>query len=645
MNNILNQLYNNSKWHHIILFILPCLLFLNTIKNDFVLNDQMVIVKNQFVNSGISGIPKILKNDTYKGFVNNDNSQIIPTGGRYRPFTLVLFAFIYQIFGANPMPFHVFNILSFALLCLIIYTTMKKLIQRNWPSVAVPVSFVGTLLFAFHPIHTEVVANIKGLDEIFSLLFSMLALNLLLLWDESKKSKWAWLALISFIMAVFSKESAIHFVVLIPASFLLLWNTTWAISFKRTIPVFIGAGIYLATRVSILGSLIQSSTSKDLFTNPFLKIQGNSIIEASFLEKSGMIFYSFFKYLQLLIFPHPLTHDYYPKQIPLDSLFTLIPMIGFITLGLLVFLYFKFRNQNSFISFLILLFVVPWFIISNYLFNIGTPMGERFMFTSSLALCMVIPFILFKYIPKYIPIASIFVATLLFAYSIKTVSRNLDWANDYQLLSTDIKVSTNSAKIFNSMANNRIEFFKQSYNPEVSKQAMADAMADLERTIEIYPRNLNGLYLLGNVSYMNKDYKKSVENYEAYLKLVPNNSDVIKNIQVAYRELGRQMAIKQIELPKAADYLFKSLKIKPNDPRVLEAIGIVYGSNEQFEESIDYFNQAIALDPTNANIVVNLGNTYYKKGDRITATECMKRAYSINPNLAETLAKVSKDFF
>ena len=272
-------------------------------------------------------------------------------------------------------------------------------------------------------------------------------------------------------------------------------------------------------------------------------------------------------------------------------------------------------------------------------------MGELFMFTSSLALCMVIPFILFKYIPKYIPIASIFVATLLFAYSIKTVSRNLDWANDYQLLSTDIKVSTNSAKIFNSMANNRIEFFKQSYNPEVSKQAMADAMADLERTIEIYPRNLNGLYLLGNVSYMNKDYKKSVENYEAYLKLVPNNSDVIKNIQVAYRELGRQMAIKQIELPKAADYLFKSLKIKPNDPRVLEAIGIVYGSNEQFEESIDYFNQAIALDPTNANIVVNLGNTYYKKGDRITATECMKRAYSINPNLAETLAKVSKDFF
>ena len=134
-------------------------------------------------------------------------------------------------------------------------------------------------------------------------------------------------------------------------------------------------------------------------------------------------------------------------------------------------------------------------IISNYLFNIGTPMGERFMFTSSLALCMVIPFILFKYIPKYIPIASIFVAALLFAYSIKTVSRNLDWANDYQLLSTDIKVSTNSAKIFNSMANNRIEFFKQSYNPEVSKQAMADAMADLERTIEIYPRNLNGLYL------------------------------------------------------------------------------------------------------------------------------------------------------
>ena len=109
MNNILNQLYNNSKWHHIILFILPCLLFLNTIKNDFVLNDQMVIVKNQFVNSGISGIPKILKNDTYKGFVNNDNSQIIPTGGsnfrsqsnaiscfQYIKFCIIVFDYLYH---------------------------------------------------------------------------------------------------------------------------------------------------------------------------------------------------------------------------------------------------------------------------------------------------------------------------------------------------------------------------------------------------------------------------------------------------------------------------------------------------------------------------------------------------------------------
>jgi len=63
--------------------ILAAILYLNTVLNDFVLDDAIVLSKNEFVQKGISGIPDILSKDTFKGFFKKDETILFwHTGGQ-----------------------------------------------------------------------------------------------------------------------------------------------------------------------------------------------------------------------------------------------------------------------------------------------------------------------------------------------------------------------------------------------------------------------------------------------------------------------------------------------------------------------------------------------------------------------------------
>ncbi|MCK5029515.1 MAG: hypothetical protein KAR57_07770, partial [Bacteroidales bacterium] len=71
---------------------------------------------------------------------------------------------------------HFLNVLLYALTALVLFILLERLFSNHksdkwyWS-----LPFVASLLFLAHPIHTEVVANIKGRDEILSLLGVLLA--------------------------------------------------------------------------------------------------------------------------------------------------------------------------------------------------------------------------------------------------------------------------------------------------------------------------------------------------------------------------------------------------------------------------------------------------------------------------------------
>src|SRR5690606_11975243 len=84
----------------------------------------------------------------------------------YRPLPRLMFALEWKLAPGNASLSHWINVLLFALSCTFLFRVLARLINGKYYLL-----FMAMLLYAVHPIHTEVVANIKSRDEILSLLF------------------------------------------------------------------------------------------------------------------------------------------------------------------------------------------------------------------------------------------------------------------------------------------------------------------------------------------------------------------------------------------------------------------------------------------------------------------------------------------
>ena len=113
---------------------------------------------------GFAGIKNIFTSDVW----HFQNLNL----GYYRPLSLVSFAVEQQLFPNNPHVSHFVNVLLYSLTAFLLYFLLLKIFNRKHPLF----SLVVTLLFIAHPLHTEVVANIKSRDEILSFLNLIAAL-------------------------------------------------------------------------------------------------------------------------------------------------------------------------------------------------------------------------------------------------------------------------------------------------------------------------------------------------------------------------------------------------------------------------------------------------------------------------------------
>ena len=230
--NSLPAIDNKIRIYVYLCIVFACFIFYgNTLKLNYAFDDMIVITGNQFTKAGFSGIPDIFTTDLFTGFRGKDKNMV--AGGRYRPLSIVTFAVEYQFFGANPMVSHLINIILLFLTGILLYRVFLQLLvlkgippdPRKW---YISVPFLATLFFIGHPVHTEAVANIKGRDEILSLLLVLVALKLILDYLAKNKLQNIVLAGTSFFLALLSKENAITFLVIIPMT---IWFFT-KFSFK-----------------------------------------------------------------------------------------------------------------------------------------------------------------------------------------------------------------------------------------------------------------------------------------------------------------------------------------------------------------------------------------------------------------------------
>ncbi|MCE3278897.1 MAG: bacteriophage receptor-2C outer rane subunit [Bacteroidetes bacterium] len=125
-----------------------------TLHHGYVLDDASIIKDNTMTKGGTSSLKDIFTSSYRAGQANAENDL-------YRPMSKALFAIEWEIAPDNSTLAHFINIVLYGIACVLMF-----LVFSRWTRINIYILFITTLLFAAHPIHTEVVANIKSADEI-----------------------------------------------------------------------------------------------------------------------------------------------------------------------------------------------------------------------------------------------------------------------------------------------------------------------------------------------------------------------------------------------------------------------------------------------------------------------------------------------
>lgn len=628
----------------IFVFIFSSLLYANTLFHEFTQDDAIVIYDNMYTTKGVSGLKGIFTKDTFFGFFKEEGKAKLVSGGRYRPFTPAMFAIEYQLVGKTPLLGHLINILLYGLLCTSIYWLLTLIIRPQKVSddtsaVIKWLPIVAALIYAAHPIHTEAVANIKGRDEIVAMLGSVLALFWTIKYTDTNDKKYLIGAMVAFFIGLLSKENTITFLAIIPLTLYYFRDLSIKSALVRTLPVFGMAILFLMIRAVILGQDF-GGTPMELMNNPYLKYVNETYIPFSFTEKFATITFTLGKYVALLFYPHPLTHDYYPRYIDMMQLSDPSVIASLVLYITLIAIAIRGLFKKDIVGYGVSFYLITLTIVSNIFFPIGTNMSERFVFMPSLGFVIVVAYFLVKYLNKVsVNLMYGCVGVILILYSLKTTTRNMVWKSDYSLFTTDVKTSKNSAKVLNAAGGAISTNYYNEKDLAIKSAKMKEAIGYLNRAVEIHPTYKNPYLLLGNAYYYIQDYPNSIAAYQKSLALDPNYEEAQKNLGIAYRDGGKYAGETENNLEKSKGYLLSAYKLYPDDPETLRLLGVVYGVMGDHATAIQYFEKVVGLEPKNAMAHFNLSSAYNNGGNPEKAKFHIQKAQELNPNILNEIGK------
>ena len=645
---------------YFIFVILSFVLYANTLNHSFVLDDKLVIATHSFTQQGIKGIPDLFKYETFMGLwlkmydgstidQLKDNMSVV-AGGRYRPLSLVTFALEVTFFGkenifpnsdiqfmGNAFVSHFVNILLYSFTACLLFLVLRRLLPPGQDSKwFLSFSFITTLLFIAHPIHTEVVANIKSRDEIMALLGSLAALWFAIRYIDTNKYYHLVLSGLCLFLGLLSKENAITFLAIIPVTLFYFMRTDKMKILKSTLILIIVSALFLFIRIKAIGTAGISDMPTEILNNPFAY--------ATTSETLATAFYTLLLYVKLLFIPHPLTYDYYPYHIEITNWSNPVVLVSLLLYtGIGVYATYGFCKKRDVFSYSIWWYLLPLSIVSNLFFPIGVYMGERFIFFSSIGFAIFIGWLICTYIPVLVKhkkrsIYGVIAVSgiILCLYSAKTIHRNRVWKDDFTLFTTDVKTSKNSAKA-NYLAS--IQYVQKAISSDSDDDAQKrrayceEAVQLLIHAVQLYPQYMDALTMLGEL-YLDfySDVAESLHYYTTVLQIDTTTGmvDYIRNILYMTPALldENQVSSTPREIIRACDAL---LKVEPDIGEAYYLRGLIYGKYlNNVEEAVAQFEQAFSMDfEKTARFYEDMGTVYGLYGDLSMAIQYLLKAVEL----------------
>jgi protein O-mannosyl-transferase len=555
------------------------LLYANTLWNGYVLDDATVITKNTIVTKGFAGIPEILVTPRMKGFVQSNDAE------SYRPVPLILSAIEYGIWGAYPAENHFSNILLFCGCVIALFLFLNLLFSNT------VVSFITALLFALHPVHTEVVANIKSRDELLCFLFGFLALKAFTGYAGSGRLRQLATGSLFLLLSFLSKETVIAFLVVIPLIFFFYINENRKRSIAISGAAIAVTAVFLLLRAGVLGA---HHTATIEFT-------ANPLLHATFADRIATAVMVLGIYLKLLFVPWPLICDYGYSTIAtvgMGNIFVLLSFAVLLISGVIA-VYRLLKKNKDPLAFGILFFFSTIAVFSNIPLLIYSELAERFLFFPSVGFCLSLALLIKKLTIKpadaAVPLLEnrtllLVMIPVSFAYCSMTFNRNSDWYDNYTLYKTDLKKAPDNCRLLYYYGTELVNLARLDERDDsvASNRKREQGLACLKRSLAIYPNFHEVCIVLGNSFFTSRLYDSAGVYYFRAIEINPSDTFSINKLAGVY--------FKKAEYARSIEFCIKAIGVDSGYSRGYRNIGICYLKMGKYDSSIAPLKQAMRLD-------------------------------------------------
>lgn len=463
-------------------------------------------------------VPLIVNNPAYKNpanlpvlFKSSDTSPIGEQVAYFRPVNNLSYLLDFQLYGLNPLGYHVENVMLHLIAVLLLYTLIDRLFFNG------TLAFLSALIFAVHPINTEAVAFIAARNNVLALVFMLLSFITYISAHNRKKVISFFFSGLFFFLSALCKESTL----MLP--FILgLYDFKFSRSFKEQVrlkivtlsPFVLFSAVYFAMRAHALASTVGIGLDIEGLGQRMLK--------------------------NIYIIPKYLVHFIYPLNLSIiysmpENYLSGSTWLFLLWVAILLILFFLLRLRNAVLNFGLLWFAVNFVPVSNIVpisFPASlVPMADRFMYLPAIGLyiiaaeCLYYSYTRFKWKKTVIFSA---VAVIL-ALSFLTVRRNLDWKDDLTLFKSTVRSQPNAVVGHYNLG---CEY--------KDRGDLINAEKEWKETLRLNPRhegaliNLGNLYNLLNVPLEAKNY------YYRAIESNPSNSVVHYNLALALEQLSEQ---------------------------------------------------------------------------------------------------------
>jgi Tfp pilus assembly protein PilF len=564
---------------NIILLILAVGVYFNSLQNQYALDDYSLILENEDTKAGggLGNIFHIFGSSYRNGTLGGDNTL-------YRPLSKVMFAIEWGISPNNPALNHFMNVALYALTVVLLFRMLRRYLTGQ-----VLVPFIATVLFTVHPLHTEVIANIKGRDDILCFLLFVVTALYVHRYVMQQQTKHLVLAAVAFFFCMMSKESAITFVAVIPLMvyFFIPEGKTerpsrlrWLIEvpYRNVNIMMVGVGVlFLGIRYLVLhGSGVSPVPVVD---NYIAGIDGFVGQRVAAIAIAGIYFVK-------LIAPYELVCDASVAQMPEYGFASWQFLLAIVVYGGgLAFAIMKFRSKHV-VSFAVLYFLITFSIVSNVPMLIGTNYAERLLYTPSLGFCLIVAWGLHKFLfteetsttdlgeffrthtKSLVPVGII--AAVFFTI---TVMRNPVWYDNLSLYGNDMQISDKSCKMHYFYANH---ITQQDYlaqfaagSPERA-QIIDTALIEFRTAMNLYPAYGDAIQKLAEMYYD----KKMQDTAEYYYRLAIRKAPAM----ATYRSNYGRLLFDQQRYYEAEYHFTVAVHLNARYPEAYNNLAAVYGT-------------------------------------------------------------------